>query len=71
MRAPSSTQAGAIGDYRCLLSSDCTAEPLGSGLSPTNHEAALLVVETLFGWVADSGSSLRAVTEERAAAAVR
>ncbi len=26
-------------DYRCLLLSDCTAEPIGSDSSPSNHEA--------------------------------
>ena len=48
-------------DYRCLLLSDCTAEPIGSQLSPSNHEASLLVIETLFGWVADSPSLLTAL----------
>jgi hypothetical protein len=48
-------------DYRCLLLSDCTAEPIGSQLSRGNHEASLLVIETLFGWVADSASLLAAL----------
>jgi ureidoacrylate peracid hydrolase len=48
-------------DYRCLLLSDCTAEPIGSGSTPSNHEATLLVVETLFGWVTDSGALLSAL----------
>jgi ureidoacrylate peracid hydrolase len=48
-------------DYRCLLLSDCTAEPIGSQLSRSNHEASLLVIETLFGWVADSRSLLTAL----------
>jgi len=48
-------------DYRCLLLSDCTAEPIGSQLSRSNHEASLLVIETLFGWVADSPSLLTAL----------
>jgi len=48
-------------DYRCLLLSDCTAEPIGSQLSRSNHEASLLVIETLFGWVADSPSLLAAL----------
>ena len=47
-------------DYRCLLLSDCTAEPIGGELSRSNHEASLLVIETLFGWVADSCSLLTA-----------
>jgi len=36
-------------DYSCIVLEDCTAEPIGAGLSRTNHEASLLVVETLFG----------------------
>jgi hypothetical protein len=39
-----------------LLLNDCTAEPIGSQLSRGNHEASLLVIEALFGWVADSAS---------------
>ena len=54
-------------DYRCLLLSDCTAEPIGSRLARSNHEASLLVIEALFGWVADSRSLLTALrgTPER------
>ena len=57
-------------DYRCLLLSDCTSEPIGSGLARSNHEASLLVIETLFGWVSDSGALLRALQHDHAAAAV-
>jgi ureidoacrylate peracid hydrolase len=49
-------------DYRCLLLSDCTAEPIGGDLERGNHEATLLVVERLFGWVADSSAVLGALT---------
>jgi ureidoacrylate peracid hydrolase len=48
-------------DYRCLILSDCTAEVVGSDLSRTNHEASLLVIEGLFGWVAESESLLQAL----------
>jgi ureidoacrylate peracid hydrolase len=58
-------------DYRCLLLSDCTSEPIGSGLARSNHEASLLVIETLFGWVSDSGALLRALQQDRAAALTR
>jgi hypothetical protein len=34
--------------------SDCSAEVVGIVLSRTNHEAFLLVIEQLFGWVSDS-----------------
>jgi ureidoacrylate peracid hydrolase len=58
-------------DYRCLLLSDCTSEPIGSGLARSNHEASLVVIETLFGWVSDSGALLRALQQDRAAALTR
>ncbi len=42
-------------DYRCILLEDCTSEPIvGSGLARTNHEASLLSIETVLGWVSDS-----------------
>jgi ureidoacrylate peracid hydrolase len=53
-------------DYRCLLLSDCTGEPIGSDLARSNHEATLLVIETLFGWVSDSRSFLRALHRDAA-----
>ena len=56
-------------DYRCLLLSDCTGEPIGSGLARSNHEASLLVIETLFGWVSDSPSLLAALERDAAASA--
>lgn len=48
-------------DYKCLLLSDCTGEPIGSDLPRTNHDAALLVIQTLFGWVSHSEKFLRAL----------
>src|SRR5919106_1749684 len=56
-------------DYRCLLLRDCTGEPIRSDLARSNHEASLLVIETLFGWVADSRSLLRALRRDDAAVA--
>ncbi len=53
-------------DYRCVVLSDCTAEVVGSDLVRTNHEASLLVIEGLFGWVADSESLVRALAGARA-----
>lgn len=41
-------------DYLCVLLSDCTGEPIGEKLVRSNHEATLLSVEVLLGWVADS-----------------
>ena len=53
-------------DYRCLLLEDCTAEPIGSRLGRSTHEASLLVIETLFGWVASSAALLEALAAEPA-----
>jgi len=47
--------------YRCLLLSDCTAEPLGADEVRSNHEASLLVIEKLFGWISNSRDFLKAV----------
>ncbi len=52
-------------DYRCLLLSDCTAEPIGGQSSPSNHDASLLVIELLFGWVTDSAALLAALAAKR------
>jgi ureidoacrylate peracid hydrolase len=48
-------------DYRCLLVSDGATEPIGHDLSRTNHDASLLVVQVLFGWVATSTDITRAL----------
>jgi ureidoacrylate peracid hydrolase len=41
-------------DYHCLVLEDCTAEPMGAGLSRSNHEASLLLFERIFGSVSAS-----------------
>jgi ureidoacrylate peracid hydrolase len=51
-------------DYQCLLLEDCTAEPIGSQPQRTNHDASVLVVETLFGWVTRSEELLSALARE-------
>jgi ureidoacrylate peracid hydrolase len=48
-------------DYSCLLLADCAAEPVGSDLPRTNHEASLLLIQTLFGWVSNSTQFLNAI----------
>lgn len=48
-------------DYRCILLADCMAEPIGNDLPRTNHEASLLVMQTLFGWVSSSPQLLRSL----------
>ena len=57
-------------DYQCLLLADCTAEPVGSEFARSNHDASLLVIEKLLGWVSDSASLLRALAEQPVATAV-
>jgi ureidoacrylate peracid hydrolase len=47
-------------DYRCLVLEDCMAEPIGSKVERTNHEATLLTLQALFGWVASSSDLLTA-----------
>ena len=48
-------------DYTCILLEDCTAEPVGYGLPRSNHEASLLVLQTLFGWVSSSREFVEAL----------
>lgn len=48
-------------DFSCLLLADCSAEPIGSELPRTNHQASLLLVERLFGWVSGSEVFLAAL----------
>lgn len=58
-------------DYLCVLLADCMSEPIGYGLPRSNHEATLLAVEVLLGWVSDSNEFTKAIeahpTAERAA----
>lgn len=42
-------------DYLCVLLEDCMSEPIGEGLSRSNHDASLLSAEVLLGWISDSG----------------
>lgn len=51
-------------DYSCLILEDCTAEPIGAGFARTNHEASLLVIETLFGWISNSQAVLGALARQ-------
>lgn len=56
-------------DYSCVLLADCMGEPIGNELPRTNHEASLLVMQTLFAWVSSSGEFIKALQAERIAAA--
>ena len=57
-------------DYSPVLLEDCTAEPIGQGLPRSNHEASLLLIQSLFGWVSHSDHFLKAL-EARPATATR
>ncbi|HEY6903696.1 MAG TPA: cysteine hydrolase [Candidatus Acidoferrales bacterium] len=51
-------------DYRCLLLEDCMAEPIGNvgnDSARSNHEASLLVIQALFGWVSRSDKFIEAL----------
>lgn len=56
-------------DYLCVSLADCMSEPIGYGLPRSNHDASLLVVEVLLGWVSDSDQFVKALTVEPIAAA--
>lgn len=56
-------------DYSSVVLEDCAAEPIGYGLPRSNHEASILAIQTLLGWVSSSGEFIKAVkTQENAAA---
>jgi ureidoacrylate peracid hydrolase len=54
-------------NYSCVLLEDCTAEPIGRNLPRSNHEASLLVLQTLFAWISRSDQFIEAL-ESRVAA---
>lgn len=51
-------------DYSCIVLEDCTAEPIAAGLSRSNHEASLLTIETLLGWVSSAHAVLDALARQ-------
>jgi len=48
-------------DYSSVVLEDCTAEPIGYGLPRSNHEASILSIQTLLGWVSSSGNFIKAL----------
>ena len=48
-------------DYLCVLLADCISEPVGYDLPRSNHDASLLVIQSLFGWVSTSGEFIKAL----------
>jgi ureidoacrylate peracid hydrolase len=41
-------------DYSCVLLKDCSGEPIGHALPRSNHDASLLTIQSLLGWVSTS-----------------
>ncbi len=41
-------------DYVCLLLEDCTGQPAFPNSTFGTHEASVLTIQTMFGWVSDS-----------------
>ena len=48
-------------DYHCVLLADCMGEPIGDGLSRSNHDASLLVLQLQFGWISGSDELIKAL----------
>ena len=48
-------------DYLPVLLADCTGEPIGSHFPRSNHDASLLSIETLLGWVSGSEEFVKAL----------
>jgi ureidoacrylate peracid hydrolase len=48
-------------DYSCLLLEDCMAEPIGREFPRSNHDASLLLIQMMFGWVGRSDQFIRAL----------
>lgn len=51
-------------DYSCVLLEDRMGEPIGNNLPRSNHDASLLTMQTLFGWVSNSDEFLKAVASD-------
>jgi ureidoacrylate peracid hydrolase len=43
-----------------MLLTDCTSEPIANDAPRSNHDATLLLVELMFGWVSTSEQFLSA-----------
>jgi ureidoacrylate peracid hydrolase len=51
-------------DYLSVVLEDCTSEPIGYGLPRSNHEASLLSIQALLGWVSNSVEFIKAVSQQ-------
>lgn len=48
-------------DYSCVLLADCTGEPIGYDFPRSNHDASLLTIQVLLGWVSSSDEFVRSL----------
>jgi ureidoacrylate peracid hydrolase len=48
-------------DYHPILLADCAGEPIGDGLPRSNHEATLLTIQALLGWVSSSDEFMKSL----------
>jgi ureidoacrylate peracid hydrolase len=53
-------------DYSCVLLKDCTGEPIGYALPRSNHDASLLTIQSLLGWVSTSDDLIKGLKGESA-----
>ena len=51
-------------DYSSIVLEDCTEEPIGYEFSRSNHEASLLTIQTLLGWVSSSDEFVKAINRQ-------
>ena len=58
-------------DYCPVVLADCTAEPIGYAFSRSNHEASLLTIQSLFGWVSTSEDFVKAFASQPSAAVAK
>ena len=56
-------------DYSCVLLKDCTDEPMGHGLTRSNYEATLFLIQGGFGWVSTSDEVVKALPAQANASA--
>lgn len=54
-------------DYSAIVLEDCTAEPIGFNLPRTNHDASILAIQTLLGWVSSSDEFVKSLAGHRIA----
>jgi ureidoacrylate peracid hydrolase len=55
-------------DYSSIVLEDCTAEPIGYGFPRSNHEASLLSIQTLLGWVSNSDEFIKSLKNQTTSA---